>query len=329
MTGKRSGKVGLGNVISLAGLALLGFFTFMGALLLTAGNVGGAAGIALATVVVLSLILAAAVYCKKVDTDFSKWKTIEIISVVLFLAAAVFPARYVMHFFDVLSNKKELQENAMSDAAAIRNMFKTYEDGERSALSVTTTGLQNAFGEEYDMNVKDYFMSASIRRYDDIDSWMLNERRMLLGDTGGEGISPYTTYKANVDSLLRGWTESVKSWNLLEVGRQAKVPGELAPSVVRELNKRSEAGKLPVINFNSENGIYQIDKANQKVELKAPELKFEKSITSGSPINVVNIIIYIAIIALIMVRYFLTPRSDKTEIGGGQTIVNMEGVNRL
>lgn len=327
MTTEKKGRIGIGNIISLAGLALLGFFTFMGALMLTSGNLGAAAGIAVATVIVMSLLLGAAVYCKKADTDFTRWKKVEIAALVVFAAAAVYPARYVMHFFDVMSHKEELQKAAAADADNLRKMFRSYEEAERSALAVTTTGLQNAFGEESDINVRDYYEAAAIKNYEDIESWMLNERRLLLGDTGAEGMAPYLTYKHNADSLIAEWAADVKVWDVMAVGRQSKVPGELAPAIADNLTKRSQSGKLPVIVYND--GVYELSNANQTVTIGEPELVFEKSITTTGPLNVVNIIIYIVIIAMTAVQYMMTPRSEKTEIGDGQNIMEYDGVNRL
>lgn len=327
MTTEKKSRIGIGNIISLAGLALLGFFTFMGALMLTSGNLGAAAGIAVATVIVMSLLLGAAVYCKKADTDFTRWKKVEIAALVVFVAAAVYPARYVMHFFDVMSHKEELQKAAAADADNLRGMFRSYEEAERSALAVTTTGLQNAFGEESDINVRDYYDAAAIKNYEDIESWMLNERRLLLGDTGAEGMAPYLTYKHNADSLITEWAADVKVWDVMAVGRQSKVPGELAPAIADNLTLRSQSGKLPVIVYND--GVYELSNANQTVTIGEPELVFEKSITTTGPINVVNIIIYIVIIAMTAVQYMMTPRSEKTEIGDGQNIMEYDGVNRL
>lgn len=327
MTTEKKGRIGIGNIISLAGLALLGFFTFMGALMLTSGNLGAAAGIAVATVIVMSLLLGAAVYCKKADTDFTRWKKVEIAALVVFVAAAVYPARYVMHFFDVMSHKEELQKAAAADADNLRRMFRSYEEAERSALAVTTTGLQNAFGEESDINVKDYYEAATIKNYEDIESWMLNERRLLLGDTGAEGMAPYLSYKHNADSLITEWAADVKVWDVMAVGSQSKVPGELAPAIADNLTMRSQSGKLPVIVYND--GVYELSNANQTVTIGEPELVFEKSITTTGPLNVVNIIIYIVIIAMTSVQYMMTPRSEKTEIGDGQNIMEYDGVNRL
>lgn len=327
MTNNKKSRIGLGNIISLAGFALLGFFTFMGALMLTGGNMGAAAGIAAGTVIILSLLLSGAVYCKKADTDFSRWKKLETAALVVFIAAAVFPAKYVMHFFDIMSDKEEIQKAAIADAESMRRMFRTYEEAERSALAVTTTGLQNAFGEERDINVNDYFAAAAINNYEDIDTWILNERRLLLGDTGAEGTAPYLTYKHNADSLIGDWAADVRAWDLMAIGRQSKVPGELSPAIASDLTLRSQSGKLPVIVYND--GIYEISNANQTVTIESPALVFESSITSTKPLNAVNIIIYIIIIALIGVQYLMTPRSEKTEIGEGRTIMEYDGVNRL
>lgn len=327
MATNRNTRVGLGNIISIAGLALLGFFTFMGALMLSSGNIGAAAGIAAGSVIVLSLLISAAVYCKKADTDFARWKKVEIAALVIFIAAAVFPARYVMHFFDIMSNKEELQKAAMADAESLRRMFRIYEEAERSALAVTTTGLQNAFEEECDINVNEYYSSAAIRNYEDIDTWILNERRLLLGDAGAEGTAPYLTYKHNADSFISEWAADVKVWDVMAIGRQSKVAEELSPAIAKDLTQRSQSGKLPVIIYND--GRYEMSNASQTVTVNEPALTFGKRITTTGPINAMNIIIYVIIVALIAVRYVMTPRSEKTEIGDGQNIMEYDGVNRL
>lgn len=306
---------------------MLGFFTFMGALMLTSGNIGAAAGIAVGSVIVLSLLIGAAVYCKKADADFSRWKKVEIAALVIFIAASVFPARYVMHFFDIMANKEELQKAAMADAESLRGMFRTYEEAERSALAVTTTGLQNAYGEECDLNVNEYYASAAISNYEDIDTWILNERRLLLGDAGAEGTAPYLTYKHNADSLITDWAADVKVWDVMAIGRQSKVAEELAPAIAKDLTARSNSGKLPVIIYND--GRYEISNASQTVTVNEPALTFGKRITTTGPINALNVIIYVIIVALIAVRYVMTPRSEKTEIGNGQNIMEYDGVNRL
>lgn len=327
MTRKSNSRIGLGNILSIFGLALLGFFTFMGALMLTAGNMGASIGIAVASVVVLSLILGAAVYCKKTDTDFARWRKLEIAAIVVFIIAAVFPARYVMHFFEVMASKEELQKAAVDDAANIRAMFKTYESDELSALARTADGLQNAFGENCDLNVLDYFKVNSINNYDDIDAWILVERRMLLGEMGADGRAPYITYKQNVDSVINEWIGDVKSWDLLKIGRQSKIAGELAPAVAKELNGRSATGQLPIVVY--ENGIYTITTDNQVSDIKEPSLIFEEKLTAPQAINVLFLLVYILIIALIALQYIMTPRSEKTEIGEGQNISGFDGVNRL
>lgn len=327
MSKNNSSRIGLGNIISLAGLALLGFLTFMGALMLTAGSMGAAIGIALGAVVVLSLLLAAAIHCKKVDNDFAKWKKMEIAALVVFFIVAAFPSRYVMHFIDVMSNKDELQKAAVADVESLRSMFNEYEKGEQKALATTTTGLHNAFGEECDANVLAYFEDAAIRSYDDIDSWILQERRLLLGNTGATGIAPYRTYKQNVDSLINQWVADVKVWDLMAIGRQAKVPSELAPAIADNLNERSQMAKLPIIVF--EDGGYIIEDKNQIVDIATPKLKFEKKISTTSDLNVVSLVLYLVLVVLILVQYLMTPRSAKTIIGNGQNITHIEGVNRL
>ena len=315
------------NIVALIGFSLLAFFTFMGAMMFTSGNIGASAGIALGSVILLASALAAAIYCKKVDADFAKWKKIEITAIVLFFIIAIFPARYVMHFFDVMTQREELQKTADADAAKIRAMFSAYEDAERSALSITTTGLQNALGEPVDMATQAYMDEASIKTADDIESWMLQERNLLLGNRGADGATPYIIYHQNVDSIVGSWLNDVKAWDMLSVARQSRLPGELAPEIAESLTKRSHSGKLPVISF--EDGVYVQKSANQTIDTTVPALEFEKRITYAGAINVLFLLLYIIIIMLIFLDYLMARRSEKTEIAQGGTIIDQEGVNRL
>lgn len=327
MSKKSSSRIGIGNIITLAGLALLGFFTFMGALMLTAGNMGASIGIGLGAVIVISLLLAAAVHCKKVENDFARWKKLEIGALVVFFVAAVFPSRYVMHFFDVMSSKEEIQKVAVADAESLRGMFREYEKAEQSALSITTTGLQASIDSEKDPNVADYFAQAAINSPEDIDTWILQERQLLLGNTGATGVAPYRTYKQNSDSIINLWAGDVKSWDLMSIGLQSKVLGELAPAIAEYLSDLSERGKLPVIV--DDEGIYVFEKKNQTININEPTLKFEKKISTTGDLKVVSLVLYLVIVVLLLVQYIMTPRSAKTAIGNGQIITDKDGVNRL
>lgn len=308
------------------GMALLAFFTFMGALMQTGGRLGMAIGIAVAAVALIWGILAAAIWCKRVDSDFSRWKKVEIIAVVCFFLAAVFPARYVMHFLDIMSSQDEICEAAVADKHAIMSLFDDYYAFENGAIANTTTSMQNAFGQPCDSHVKAFLSDSHINNFDDIESLMLLERGKLIGSNGPLNKADFLSYRQSVDSVLSVWTNDVKAWDLMTVATQAQLPTEVATTVADDLSERSALAKLPIFEFSKNQ--YVIKAENQTKSFDAPTLKFADRLSAADSINFLFLPVYIVIILLIFLDYIMARRSVKTDIGD-KTITNKDGVITL
>lgn len=326
MSQKKKGRVTFTNIVALLGLALLGFFTFMGAMFFSGGTIGTSLAIAAGAVVIISLLLAAAIYCKGVESNFDKWKKVEIVMVILFWAFAILPGRYVIHCFEILGQKEQMQHMASDDVAAISKMFNDYEAFERNAMGITRTGLENSLGQPADQATTEYMSNASIQSTDDILTWMSTQRGILTGSRGIDGFS-YTRFHENVDSVANSWLDKIKAWDIMFVASHAGEMQELAPEVAKQLSENSLRGKLPVIEF--ENGIYTISRPAQFITTETPRLKFSDTLGDFNGSNPIYYVIYLIILLLIFLDYIMAYRSSRLDIKKGDGSSTLAGGNKL
>lgn len=319
---KRNSRITFINIVAIAGYALLGFATFMGAMFSTGGSIGASVAIALGSVIILALIISGACYAKRIDNEFAKWRKVEIALAVLFWIAAIFPAIYSSHFIKVVSSSGQLSEAAQNDANAIDKMFTDYESFERNALSITHIGLESALDQPCDEPLAAYFRASSINSADDIDSWIATQRGLLLGTEGVDGFS-YIDFREHVDSIVSEWLTAVKAPDLSFIAVHSGDIEAIAPEITRQLTETSAQAKLPGVEFD--NGIYVARPLEQKQSFTAPELTYHQNIGSLSG-SILGYIVTFLILMLIFLDYIMAKRSNKMEIQSYEGIT--EG-NRL
>lgn len=299
------------GALSLLGLAAIGFFTFLGEMFFSSGSVGASLGIALAAVILPALILKCAVWCKEVDSDFAKWKKIEIAAVIAFWIVGLAPGLFVVHALEVVGQREQLARQATDDVNAVRSMFNDYERYERNALATTRTGLENALDQPVDEQTGVYMRQAAINSADGIDSWMTTQREMLLGSRGRDSFV-YSRYRNNTDSLTGRWLEHIKGGDIMYLATHASDIEALPPHIVTDLNDNSSRGKLPVIEFSD--GRYIIVQDAQVMHVKQPQLKFAAGITTYHGTVILYYIIYLLMLTLVFSAYIFAHRSVKVDI---------------
>lgn len=326
MNTKSKGKVTIINIIALLGFAMLGFFSFMGAMFFSSGSIGTSIAIAAGAVIITSLLLSAAIYCKGVESNFNKWKKVEIVMVILFWAFAALPARYVIHCFETIAEKDNLQKTADADVASLDRMFDDYEIFERNAMAITQAGLENALGQPADQNVTEYFRSASINNSDDISAWMAIERGILTGDRGTDGFS-YIPYREKADSIINEWHDRIKAWDIMFVATHGADLVPISEQIAADLSENSQRGKLPVIEFVD--GTYRMSRPTQFKTIVAPVLSLDKATDEFRGSDILYYIIYLAIMALIFLDYLMAYRSSRLDLRNVSQDNALSGGNRL
>lgn len=308
---RQSSHITIINIVALLGFALLGFFTFLGAMFFSKGTIGTSIAIALGAVVISAAILYVAIKCKGAENNFAKWKKIEIAAVIVFWLFSLLPARYVIHAFEVMGQKQELLRAAENDVATVNRIFTDYETYHRNALATTRAGLENALGQPCDPQTTAYLDAAAILSNDAIDSWIGTQRSLLLGTRGTDGFS-YATFRQNVDSLSTQWLNKIKNWNILYLASHADEIETITPAVVEELSANSVRGKLPVIEFID--GVYSTTRPGQTLIIEAPSLGFGYAISQFGGTAILSYLLYLVIIVLIFLDYIFAYRSNRLDL---------------
>lgn len=319
---KRKSRITFINIVAIAGYALLGFATFMGAMFRSRGSIGVSLAIGLGSIILLSLIISGACYAKRVDNEFARWRKVEIALVALFWIVAIFPSMFSAHFVKVISSTSELSAAAQADAEKIGTLFSDYETFERNALSVTRIGLENALGQPCDEPLSAYYRSSSIADSEGIDSWIATQRGLLLGSEGVDGFS-YIDFRENVDSIVTEWLTAVEAPNFSFMATHSGDLDAIAPEVALQLTENSAHAKLPGVEF--ENGMYVARPLEQKQSFAAPVLGFSGMATSLSG-SVLGYAVSLLFLVLIFLDYVMTKRSNKIEI---QSYEGLTEGNRL
>lgn len=303
-------KITFINIVALFGYALLAFTSFMGAMFATGGSLGVALAVSLGSVVVLALIIKGARYAKGADSDFAKWRKVEIALVIAFWAVGVFPARYSAHFLMIVTSNEQLHAVALADAGEIERMFGEYEAFENNALSITRVGLETALGQPMDAPLGEYMKNASVTTPDQLESWMLTQRGLLLGREGVDGFS-YIDYREKVDSVVNDWVAMVNARDLMFMASHGSDLQSLADEVASRLTDTSKAGQLPGVEFA--NGLYCAHPLEQTVTVESATMKFAGEL-SGLSATVVGYIAAAFMLLLIFLDYLMSYRSGRTEI---------------
>lgn len=322
---KSNSKVTFINIVALLGFALLAVTSFLGAQFLTKGSMGMSIGIALVVVLLPAIALYGAVKCKEVDNNFDRWKKIEIALVIVFWLTALPGIYYSLQCFSVVGSRARLSELAQADVKAVNDLFNSYERFETEALDLTRVSLENALGQPSDELVNAYMTSAAITTPDNIDTWLLTQRMLLLGSRGVDGFN-YISYKESVDSVATDWLNHISSSDIMYIANHAADLDVIAPDVAARLTENSANGKLPVFEFD--NGTYRVTDHGKVTKLDAPQLSLGSAVANFAGINAMGVIFVIVVFGMIFLNYIFAHRSNKTGIGQTTNGV-IEGGNTL
>lgn len=306
----KSKKITFVNILSLLGMAMLAFATFMGAMFTTGGSMGISISVAAVSVMLLWTIRAGAIYAKEVDTNFSKWKKVEISLAILFWIVALLPGVYSSHFISVLTRGDEIRTAAKADVENLDAMFANYENFERNAIANTRFGLENALGQPCDAPLSNYMRDASIRNIADIDSWIATQRGLLLGREGKDGFS-YLDFRTATDSVSHGWLDKISSGDYFYMATHAGDISGITEEVASRLTENSSLAKLPGVEFG--NGLYSAHPIEQCTQITAAQTQFDE-LLGGKTASAIGYLVTALMLLLIFSDYIFAHRSNKMQL---------------
>ena len=320
---EKSGKVTVANIVSVFGLMLLAFFTYIGHSYLSGGETGMDILIAALVTGAAALLLWWLIKAKGAENELSKWKKIEIGSLIAYILIII-PASIffggIMHFFLVNDNKAAVKASADQDLTLLTKLFSDYEAGAKETIARTRTGILPAVGaiQKWSGDLTEFMNNNQIARTkESAETFVGIQEKAVLGGN----------YKNQKDYFLaqkRIIKNAVESWNVIQIPSKAKLIDDLSDKVTKQLNDLRSKGKFPNIGYNAESGVYTLEGYHEIPEVKlSDELQFHKQLKSTSGFSVTALLVVLGIHLLVLFNYIMAYRtstigiSKETEDDGG------------
>ncbi len=319
--------VTVADLISVIGLAVLAFFTFMGAMFKTGGVLSAsilyAVGITLFTWALVLLLKSA----KTARSDQAKFKVFEILLAVAYIALAVFGATFLMRYFSISTSKDEYISYFKQDVESVNDLFTRYESQESEAISKTGTGLRLT-GYICDATVKSMLSDKGITANDreSINTYVgIVDGAILKGD--------YEYFKASYDKAVSSYLSDVQGWAAMKVPFAASGMEDLALEVAQTLTEKSSLtgtdgnplkfnlvrGSDSVVHLSEDSLVYTYEK---------PTLLFQDRLRSAeTTLSIPGLAIAIVIHLLVLISYFSAYRSKVVRRKGKGYAIQDGGIN--
>lgn len=198
---KDKSRVSPAMYLSLLGLAGIGVFSFFGCLLTSDGSYGWPIICAIIITGVLAACLWLIIYAKTTDNNPDKWKFVEWGGVGLYVILAFICAFPFLNYFYVISEKKELQEMANVEFAAIENLRESYNRQCEDYITVADQQLIN-YRDQKAAGVGNYKADQTLDIISGISNWRENAADIT---------------KLSDDPSLGYLKERIDSWDVLEI----------------------------------------------------------------------------------------------------------------
>lgn len=312
MSQQNGSKVTIANILSVVCLLVLGVLICFGELFMTEGNVGTSLLWSLGFVIIAAALVFGASSLKNSRKDASLMLGIQIVLLILYVAAAAFMFRPISHFVNIQFNKSDYQNTANEDIDQVEQLFWEYERYETEAITRTRTGLSTAIsGIPCEMPVLTFMESQAIRvgSSESEEKFVELQREILLTGNGGGSYQSYEAYKNENKLKIDEWKNVVRNWNLMTITMlPKKMKAEtLGPAgIIRWLEDRSAMASLPVIS--STDGSCDIEEENQVIELSLPSFELAEALSTPQGFNWIACVICVILNLLVLLTYFSTTR---------------------
>lgn len=303
-----SGRITIANIIAIVGIVLLLVFSFIGRSYMSGGELGWDIVISVAVTAFTAFLLWFLIKAKGAENQLDKWRKIEYATLAAYILFAI-PASLlggIMHFFIVNDNKECMKLFAEADLAKIDNMFHEYTEFETEAISRTGTGLRNATGQGQicDAALNRFMEENRIEHTrSSADNFETIQRNALVG-AGFEAF--YSAFRQQENEI----ENAVNSWSIIQIPMKAKLIGDLAESVQKELNKLSSNAKLPVITYDSGSSSYTLGENQTRNFEVEGSFQFREALQNASGFSITAILVVLLIHALILFNYIVAYRTS-------------------
>ena len=301
---KEKERVSLINFLSVLGFAALFMLTWLGELFLTGGEMAKSLLIAGGLTLLFVVLLIVLVKIKGVSSNFRVWGIVEIVVLLLYIAAAILLSHPSRHFFEVNANKAEIQQQAKADFDAIRSVFSNYENFENEAISNTRRGILASIGGTRSKELSDFYTAMKINPKDNenVNRYCDIQKEKLLGNK-------YVQYKKENLQQVDNWEQAVQDWSILRIPEIAN-DSEAVKDIVKALTDYSKKADLPVITSDGKSHNIESTKQPFSIDVPALGLADKLSAVSASAL-ILSIVTLVLIHLLILMSFFFGFRDAK------------------
>ena len=307
-----SGRLTPANWIAILAMALLALFTFFGHLYGSdSGQFGMALLLTLLEVALLTTALVLAIKAKSATSHFGLWRIVKYVALALYVIVAIVFARPLLKYFHIMSQKQELQAQAMAEIDAIGKLYADYgalmESRHSEAVQRLKDYMRSRFsGGGRSTSVEDYMALVEIGDSTDIDDWSRDVRSI---------------WKVSPDTELENMRNKVNAWGLfdLDIAQVGSAIEEKAEQAAEQLNDKVKNNCdshhiIPVIDIID--GIRYEHKGYVQQSFSVPEAGgFHNALTSDSDTTVVGWVLFVILHLLILLNYLATRPSGVVPAG--------------
>ena len=302
---KEKERVSLINFLSVLGFAALFMLTWLGELFLTGGEMAKSLLIAGGLTILFVVLLIVLVRIKSVSSNFRVWEIVEVVVLLLYVAAAILLSRPTRHFFEVSANKAEIQKQATADFDAIRSVFTEYENFENEAISNTRRGILASIVGTRSKELSDFYAAMKInpKDNDNVNRYCDIQQEKLLGNK-------YEQYKKENLAQVDTWEKAVLDWSILRIPEIAK-DSDVVADIVKALSDYSKKADLPAV-VSTDGKTHTIESTKQVFAMDVPELGLAGKLSAVSASALIlSIIVLVLVHLLILMSFFFGYRDAK------------------
>ena len=306
---KDNNHISLANIIAVIGIVVLAAALFLG-YLYSGDNMGISALKALAWVVGFSVLLWFLIKAKSAVNERGKWRIVEVLTLVVYLALAVLSSGTAAKFFNIYASNGDLRKAASADIEALQQTIKQFKSDATSALDVTLDGMENADGNALSADLESYMAEQNLSSFDATSRDIFSEGAGGWRNKINEITLDKKSYDKSWEKALKECSEQIDGWSVLEIPQAVRSMEEISQEIDTTLTALSKGLPFPEINYNSTTFEYEIAKAYSPKEYST-ETSFSEKLNDIKPYAPVGIIACVIIHLLILFNYLVAYRSDK------------------
>ena len=319
----KKNQISLANVISVVGVVSLGVLTYLGQVLLSDGAIGTSILWAVGIATVAAALLIVMIRAKGAESHFRMWKTVETITLVLYVAVAVLTASISVHFFVIRSNMDELKNSAKQDIEAVEKLYNEYIENRYDAIDNTiqsvTTYNSNLADKNSEAEILANLKAEGLIYSDQID---LDNTSGLRGNLENAVIDPIELkWEDNLKDNISDWTAQVENWSLFYLPGLAAEMSAYYKELKLALEEHAQTTKLWVLGVDG-----GVEEDDQTYEPSDYTMKFGDSLKNATGDTIVGWVVICIIHIMIIFNYVVAYRSPTTMVGGARHRRNDGGI---